>query len=63
MKILYVHFRPAKSESQVKAVADKVKLLGEVSVLGCHLVRVCVSVGLGANWVATPGDARDLHEG
>ena len=31
MKILYVHFRPAKTETQVKAVADKVKLLKEVS--------------------------------
>lgn len=30
MKILYVHFRPAKTETQVKAVADKVKLLKEV---------------------------------
>ena len=32
MKILYVHFRPAKTEAQIKAVADKVKLLKEVSI-------------------------------
>lgn len=31
MKILYVHYRPAKTEAQVKALADKVKLLKEVS--------------------------------
>ena len=30
MKILYVHFRPAKTEVQIKAVADKVKLLKEM---------------------------------
>ena len=30
MKILYVHFRPAKTEAQHKAVADKVKLLKEI---------------------------------
>ena len=30
MKILYVHFRPAKTEAQQKAVADKVKLLKEI---------------------------------
>ena len=31
MKILYVHYRAAKSESYLKAIADKVKLLKEVS--------------------------------
>ena len=31
MKILYVHFKPAKTEAQIKAIADKVKLLKEVS--------------------------------
>ena len=30
MKILYVHFRAAKTEAQHKAVADKVKLLKEI---------------------------------
>ena len=29
MKILYVHFKPAKTDQQVKAIADKVKLLKE----------------------------------
>ena len=33
MKILYVHFRPAKTEAQIKAIADKVKLLKEVSLI------------------------------
>ena len=32
MKILYVHFRPAKTEAQTKAINEKVKLLKEVSV-------------------------------
>lgn len=32
MKILYVHFRPAKNAAQVKAIADKVNLFKEVSV-------------------------------
>jgi len=32
MKILYVHFRPARTEAQNKAINDKVKLLKEVRV-------------------------------
>ena len=31
VKILYVHFKPANSNLQIKALADKVKLLKEVS--------------------------------
>ena len=31
MKILYVHFKQSKTEAQVKLIADKVRLLKEVS--------------------------------
>ena len=31
MKILYVHYRPANTETQIKAVQDKVKMIKEVS--------------------------------
>ena len=43
MKILYVHYRPAKTEAQVKALADKVKLLKEVSPLAwCPAIFITI---------------------
>lgn len=41
MKILYVHFRPAKTEAQTKAINEKVKLIKEVSVKRYILLVNC----------------------
>ena len=40
MKILYVHFRPAKNAAQIKAIADKVNLFKEVSVRMQHSQQI-----------------------
>ena len=61
MKILYVHFKQSKTEAQVKLIADKVRLLKEVSgnYFAYDDIFVCALVVEG---VANPGDSGDLHE-
>ena len=65
MKILYVHFRQAKTDAQVKAVADKVKILKEVSKSSHSFtipIQFCfIHLYVGADGLATLGHTRDIH--
>ena len=54
MKILYVHFRISKTEAQAKEVADKAKMLKEVSTRGTNSDCIFLQMLIGMQTQGSP---------